>query len=200
MGLADHKVPKRWIIRSDFETVQRAMQRVNDRQRALAAHNSLLFDPRLQSCLTEVTKIERLEDRVLGHGEDEGSGKPYMLIEGTDHKVHFLYHSPQIERARHNGELRRNAFVRFVRRHDGHISIQDFGDANRLLRNEQYFRRRAQSVIGRGILPTETGVGGWLGQYETAQDHNQGSATTSGIPRHFCRVEKSSSQEDSILQ
>jgi len=168
MGLADQKASRRWLIRSDFETVLRAMQRANDRQRALAAHNSLLSDPRLQSCVTEVSKIERLEGRVLGHGEDEGSGKPYMLLEGTDHKVHFMYHSPDIEKARHNGELSRNAFVRLVRRRDGHISIQDFGDAERLLRNEEYFRQKSQALIKRGIMPAEAGIGGWLGQYEAA--------------------------------
>ena len=168
MGLADEEASKRWKIRSDFETVLRAMQRANDRQRALAAHNFLVSDVRLQSCLTEISKIGQLEGRVLGHGEDEGSGRPYMLMEGTDHRIHFIYHSPEVERARHNGELRANSFVRFIRRNDRSLSIQDFGDADRFLGNAEYFQRQAQLLISRGILPTETGVGGWLGNYEAA--------------------------------
>ena len=95
--------------------------------------------------------MEQLEGRVLGHGEDEGGGKPYMLMEGTDHRVHFIYHSLEVERARHNGELRPNSFVRLTRRRkDGNTSIQVFGDANRFLRNTQSFRRKAQVLISQG--------------------------------------------------
>jgi type IV secretory pathway VirD2 relaxase len=174
MGLADNLDSKSWRVRSDFETVLRAMQRANDRQRTLAAHNSLLSDVRLQSRVTDFAKVEQLEGRVLGHGEDESNGRAYMLLEGTDHNVHFIYHSAEMERARQNSELRTNSFVRMIRQKDDNISIQDFGDAERLLHNTQYFRGKAQVLISRGILPLETGIGGWLGKYEAALVHAVG--------------------------
>lgn len=88
---ARENTPHCWAVSFDFETVLRAMQRASDRQRTLAAHNSLLSDSRLQSCVTDVSKIEQLEGRVWGHGKDEANGKAYMLLEGTDHNVHFIY-------------------------------------------------------------------------------------------------------------
>jgi len=33
---------------------------------------------------------------VVGHGEEENAGRPYMLVEGTDHHVHFIYHTSEI--------------------------------------------------------------------------------------------------------
>jgi hypothetical protein len=164
MGLADTLTPQCWSVRSDFEPVLRAMQRGSERQRTLAAHNSLLSDARLQSCVTDVSKIEQLEGRVLGHAEDEANGKPYLLLEGSDHNVHFIYHSVEIERCRRNGELQTNSFVLMIRQKDGNISIQDFGDAERLLRNKQYFQRKAQLLISQGIVPSESNLGGWLGE------------------------------------
>ncbi len=43
-----------------------------------------LSDVRLQSCLTDITKVEQLEGRILGHGEEESTDRTYMLLEGTD--------------------------------------------------------------------------------------------------------------------
>ena len=37
-----------WRVRRDFESILRAMQRANDRQKMLAAHGALLSDERLQ--------------------------------------------------------------------------------------------------------------------------------------------------------
>jgi hypothetical protein len=171
MGLSETITPQRWTVRSDFETVLRAVQRAADRQRTLAAHHSLLSDSRLQSCVTDVSKIDQLEGRVLGHSEDEANGKAYMLLEGTDHNVHFVYHSPEIDRCRHSGELQPNSFIRIIRREDRNLVIQDFGDADRLLGNKEYFQRKAQSLIRRGILPSESSLDGWLGKYESAIRH-----------------------------
>ncbi len=172
MGLAEHTGAKAWRIRCDFETVLRAMRRATDRQRALAAHTTFISDVRLQSCLTDVSKIEHLEGRVLGHGEEESTSRTYMLLEGTDHNVHFIYHSPEMERARRNGELSPDSFVHMSRsaahEEKSRILIQDCGDSKRLLNNKEYFRKKAQALMSCGILPVETGLGGWLGKYEAA--------------------------------
>jgi type IV secretory pathway VirD2 relaxase len=48
MGLAEPVDNNAWLVRRDFESILRAMQRVNDRQKMLAAHGSLLSDERLQ--------------------------------------------------------------------------------------------------------------------------------------------------------
>ena len=47
MGLAASAGPDVWQVRRDFETVLRAMQRANDRQKTMAAHGALVSDERL---------------------------------------------------------------------------------------------------------------------------------------------------------
>ena len=64
--------------------------------------------PVYRACLTDIRKIQSLEGRVLGQAEDEITGRPYMLLEGTDHKVHFIYHTPAMEDARHHGKMKPN--------------------------------------------------------------------------------------------
>jgi hypothetical protein len=48
------------------------------------------------------------------------------------------------------------------------LSIQDLGDARRLLGNRQYFQKKARDLISRGVVSNEAAVGGWLGKYEAA--------------------------------
>ena len=93
MGLAEPQPLNQWLVRPDFETILRAMQRTDDRQRSLAAHATLISDPRLPSRLTDLRDVPQLEGRVLGHGEEESSGRTYMILEGTDHHIHFIYRS-----------------------------------------------------------------------------------------------------------
>jgi len=106
MGLSEASNDNRWRVRRDFETVLRAMQRAGDRQKALAAHAEMLSDPRLPLVVTNTRDITELEGRVLGHGEDEGAGRAYLLLEGTDAKVHFIYQNSAIAEARRAGKLR----------------------------------------------------------------------------------------------
>ena len=53
-----------------------------------------------------------VEGRVLVHGQDENSGRNYLMLEGTDAKVYFVHYTREMEEARSRGELRTNAFVR----------------------------------------------------------------------------------------
>jgi hypothetical protein len=46
-----------------------------------------------------------LEGGVLIHGEEESSGRGYLLLEGTDARVHYLYYTPEIEATRNLGGL-----------------------------------------------------------------------------------------------
>jgi len=146
------------------------MQRTDDRQRSLAAHAAVVSDPRLPSHLTDVRELQKLEGRVLGHGEEESSGRTYMMLEGTDHQVHFIYRSPELETARLQGKLNANSFVRLNTRLVGQkftTNVQYFGDSNQLLSNKHFFRSSAQRLIKRGVVPVENGTAGWLGKYET---------------------------------
>jgi hypothetical protein len=90
------------------------------------------------------------------------------LIEGTDAKVHLVYHTEDIEDARRAGKLAVNSFVRlekgFVERIP-HIEVSDYGDANKLLESPEFLKKQAQSFIRLGIVGDRNSWAGWLGEY-----------------------------------
>jgi type IV secretory pathway VirD2 relaxase len=171
MGLAEPLAPDEWRVRRDFQTVLRAMQRANDRQKMLASKGSLLSDERLQIVVTNPRQLRELQGRVVIHGEEEQGSRHYMLLEGTDARVHLLYYTPEMEDARSQGKLRVNNFVRLQRQFvNGQplLGIDDWGDANAVLKNKAFLSDAAQRLIKRGVIPTEEGWGGWLGAYQRA--------------------------------
>jgi hypothetical protein len=171
MGLAEHAGPNLWRVRGDFEDVLRAMQRSSDRQKTLAAHGALMSDKRLPLDVLDLRSLTTLEGRILVHGEEESSGRGYLMLEGTDARVHHVYYTPAMEVARNRGGLQTNSFVRLRKLFtDGHpaVEIDDMGDSEAILRNKGYLRETAQRLIRRGIIPQEDGWNGWLGRYQKA--------------------------------
>jgi hypothetical protein len=170
MRLADKHSPGEWLVRRDFETVLRAMQRTTDRQKMLAANGALLSDERLPLSVLDFRKLRSVEGRVVGHGEED-SGRHYLLLEGTDAQVHLIYYSPEMEQARGAGKLRVNAFVRLQKLFENGrpvLEITDEGDSEKVLRNRQHFRQRAQALRNHGSgISSEEFFGGWLGRYRT---------------------------------
>jgi hypothetical protein len=48
------------------------------------------------------------------------------------------------------------------------IETEDMGDAESILRNRRYLVETARQLVKRGIVPEESGWGGWLGRYQAA--------------------------------
>src|SRR5258708_33826749 len=90
MGFARASGAGVWNLRLDFEAVLRAMQRAGDRQKVLAAHGVVVSDERLPIEVLDFQKTRSVEGRVLVHGEDEQSGRGYLMLEGVDARVHFI--------------------------------------------------------------------------------------------------------------
>jgi hypothetical protein len=93
-----------------------------------------------------------------------------MLVEGTDGKVHLIYHTGAIEEAHNQGKLAVNDFVRIEKRFSKKkpiLHVDDLGDANALLQSSLYFRKEAEILIRHGIHDVQPVWGGWLGQYQT---------------------------------
>jgi type IV secretory pathway VirD2 relaxase len=171
MGLASTDEPGAWRVRRDFESILRAMQRTSDRQKMLASHGVLMSDERLPIEMLDRRQMNTIEGRVLVHGEDEASGRNYLMLEGTDAKVYLIHHTPEMEEARSGGGLRTNSFIRlrklFV---DGSpaLEVNDMGNSESILKNRAHLKETAQQLFKRGIIPTEDGWGGWLGRYQAA--------------------------------
>jgi hypothetical protein len=76
-----------------IKTRARHLDRIQDRQAPLR--------------LTELKPGEQVTGRVVGTGlENEATDRRYLLIEGTDGKLHYIRQTPAIERARGEDRLR----------------------------------------------------------------------------------------------
>jgi hypothetical protein len=169
MGLARLVRPHEWSVQADFEKVLRTLQQSGDRQKMLAAHGALLSDRRLPLQVTTLRQLENVAGRVLLHTEDEQTGKRYMLVEGTDAKVHLIYHTSTIEEARGEGKLAVGGFIRIEKRFANKkptLCVDDFGDANALLQNSSHFHKEADLLVRRGVREVQPVWGGWLGKYQ----------------------------------
>jgi hypothetical protein len=174
MGLASTSATGHWQVRTDFATVLRAMQRASDHQRMLASSGVPASDARLPIVVQDRRTLERLEGRVLMNGEDEhggSQGRQYVMIEGTDAKVHLIYYAPEMEQARSRGGLRANSFVRLRKLFSAGkplIKIEELGDSEAILRHKMHLRSAAQALVRRSVVPTDEGWSGWLGRYQRA--------------------------------
>lgn len=165
MGLAKPN-ENGWIVRRDFLQVLKTMQQAGDRQKMLQQYGILMSDPRLPTVVTRLEDIESLEGRVLAHVHDDLSGTPQMILEGTDGKVHFIRHVPEMAQLRAEGRLAQNAFLSLTKNGE-FVTIADLGDAHAYLASG-HTHEASMRLIQRGVVPSETEHGGWLGQYHRA--------------------------------
>src|ERR1700674_2463915 len=169
MGLAEFVSAHKWRVQADFEKVLRTLQQSGDRQKMLAAHGALVSDKRLPLQVTTLRQLQSVAGRVLLHSEDEQTGKRYMLVEGTDGKVHLIYHTEAIEEARKQGKLAVDNFIRIEKRFAKRkpvLHLDDMGDAVAPLQNSPYFQMEADLLLRKGIHDVWPVWGGWLGQYQ----------------------------------
>ena len=171
IGLAEVAGPDQWRVRPDFETALRAMQRLGDRQKILATHGVPVSDTRLPLVMFDLRNCTTLEGRILAHAEDEGTGRSFMMLEGTDAKVHCIYHTPQMAEARGRGGLRANRFVRLRKLfEDGRplLETEELGHSERILGDHRLLQETVERLLRGGTVPVEDGWGGWLGRYQSA--------------------------------
>ena len=67
----------------------------------------------------------------------------YLMLEGTDAKIHLIQSVAEMERARSQGQLKTNSFLRVQNRSGRFIEIEDLGDAEGLLKDPRYLVRVA---------------------------------------------------------
>ena len=174
LGLATQQQDGSWELRSDHQTVLRALQKTGDRQKVMTQHGVLASDPRLPIEVLDRKDLRRAEGRILVHGEEEWNGRPYLLLENIEGKIQFLYHNTEIQEARRQGLLQPNSYaVLHSVFADGkpRLGIEDLGDAELLLGDKDFFRAR------RATQQDFPGWTGWLGRFQAASARNQHPAT-----------------------
>jgi type IV secretory pathway VirD2 relaxase len=171
MGLAESTGGASWLVRRDCEQVLRAMQRSADRQKTLTAHGVLLSDDRLPMTTLDAHDLTSIEGRILVHGEEETSGRSYLMLEGTDGTVYHIYRTPEMEELRSQRGLQVNSFIRLRKLSTLRgpvVEIRDVGDSESILNNKAHLRDTAREMIRRGVYPQDRGWNGWLGRYQKA--------------------------------
>jgi len=149
----------------------RAMQLAGDRQKTLAAHGELLSDKRLSAEVADWRQLASVEGRILGHGEDEHSGRSFLMLEATSARVLYIPYTDEMEESRSLGGLKTNSFIRLRRLSTNgrvRIEIEDLGHSEAVLTNRPRLREKVDELRRQGLRPTEDGWGGWLGRYQEA--------------------------------
>jgi hypothetical protein len=192
MGLAESTGGVSWLVRRDCEQVLRAMQRSADRQKTLAAHGALLSDDRLPMTTLDVRDLSSIEGRILVHGEEEASGRSYLMLEGTDGPVYHVYRTPEMEELRSQRGLQTNSFIRLRRLSTVRgpvVETKDMGDSEAILTNKPHLRETAREMIRRGFtLRMAAGVDGsgairkpWLTRHSHSNRRKLKNANDAGI-------------------
>jgi hypothetical protein len=161
MGLASQLNDTTWTVSSNFVDVLKTVQMAGDRQKTLARQMALASDVNMPVLVEDWRALTTLRGRVLGHGEEEDKGKHFMLIEGTDGKLHYLTHCRETEQLREQHELRAHEFITFTRM-DGALHIKQHGHAEAILNSGAFLKTQPVPPAGQDLRP------GWLGKYDAA--------------------------------
>lgn len=151
-----------WVIPKDFQKSLRALQIAGDMQKMLNRDMSPASSVDQPIVMKKWPDVESLRARVLGHGQDEGTNKRFMILEGVDGTIIHLPHRNEFEMMRADKKLGRDALVQFGRDRNNRITVKDFGNATEALNNPKLMQEFAQiEQIGEDRP-------GWLGRLDNA--------------------------------
>lgn len=180
MGLAS-RAGGDWLIDGDFEKSLRTMQKTHDRLKITAEHGVLASDRRLPFRVLRSADITQIEGRVLVTGQDEASGRNYVLLESIRGEVVQIPQVREFEELRQHGGLKAGSYLRLNAQRDQagkpRFNAVDLGDAMTLLSDQAFLSENAARLLSE--MPE--GWGGWLGnlrgaafQITTARHRNIG--------------------------
>jgi type IV secretory pathway VirD2 relaxase len=105
LGLAEKIGKKEWKLSDNLEPTLREMQLSHDIIKSRARHNIQTLTHELPAP-TQIQEHQPLTGKVVGMGlEDELRDRRYLLLEGTDGKIHYIQATNSIVKARDNFEF-----------------------------------------------------------------------------------------------
>jgi type IV secretory pathway VirD2 relaxase len=106
MGLAHKADSASWRLAANLERTLRERQLAIDIIKSRARHREQIGDKRAPLSVTKLASGQELTGRVVGTGlENEARDRRYLMLEGTDGKLHYLQQTPAIIRARGAGSI-----------------------------------------------------------------------------------------------
>lgn len=107
MGLAERVDSHSWRLNANLESALRARQVSEDRLKTKFLHRETISDSRAPIVATELREVgQRVSGRLVGTGQNEKTGRAYMMIEGFDGQIHFVNQTPKVQKMRGAGDLR----------------------------------------------------------------------------------------------
>ncbi|HLK80742.1 MAG TPA: DUF3363 domain-containing protein [Xanthobacteraceae bacterium] len=106
MGLAQEIGSASWRLARNLERTLRERQLSIDIIKSRARHRDQILDQLAPLAVTKLAPGRELTGRVVGTGlENEARDRRYLMLEGTDGKLHYLHQTPAIIRARGEGKI-----------------------------------------------------------------------------------------------
>lgn len=164
IGLARRVGDKAWELPADYDRTLRALQLAGDKQKMLGRSMEPASSNKQPVITMQWSQVEHLHARILGHGEDEATGRRFMMLETVSGNVVYLPHRADTEAMRNQQQLTRNHFVTFSRGPRGRLLVEDHGTAAEALQDRALMAQLAKEQ------PAGYGRPGWLGELDTAMD------------------------------
>lgn len=111
LGVAEKVGGMTWALDQGWDKALKDLQVLQRRTAMVAQGRALMTDPRCPPVVTKIQPGGHLVGRVLGTGLDEQYERSYILIEGTDSRVHIVYQNAAIEKQRAEQKLQPRALV-----------------------------------------------------------------------------------------
>ncbi len=116
-GLAEKIGTRTWRLLPGMETALRQAQLAGDIVKSRARHMAHLSDPRMPLVVTQLQVGAHVTGRLVGSGwADELQDQRYILLEGTDGRLHYIPQRPASERVSGPRQLRVGDLVTLTRR------------------------------------------------------------------------------------
>jgi type IV secretory pathway VirD2 relaxase len=111
LGVVFREGAHRWRVPADFRADLRVLQRLEDIHRALHDAAVSLSQPLRRVVITELQPGQVLIGRVAGAVHDAATDQVHLILEDPDGVVHAVRQTPQLERERAEGRLRKGTIA-----------------------------------------------------------------------------------------
>ena len=192
MGLA-HKIDSAsWQLAPNLERTLRERQLAIDIIKSRARHRDQIFDKRAPLAVTRLAPGQELTGRVVGTGlENEERDRRYLMLEGTDGKLHYLRQTPAIIRARGQRKIGIGEIVTLEAREfekDGrkvnYIRVEQHGELHAMQTEKQIGNRldlEALKTIERDERIDTRGCKGFAGKWRRAMEDRLPALEQAGL-------------------
>jgi len=111
LGVAFREGAHSWRVPENFRADLRALQRLEDIQRAIHDRAVSLSEPARKVAITELQPGQTLTGRLAGTVHDESTDQVHLILEAPDGVVHAVRQTPRLERERVEGGLRQGTIA-----------------------------------------------------------------------------------------